>query len=174
MHGLRVRRISKRVERVRVTVEHATINHLRQFVNLERECFTVEAYTERQISGLLKDPQGFALLARVDDDIAGFIIGLIENMKNHRLGHVVTIDVALKYRRKGIGSILLREMEAIFSREGAEAAYLEVRVDNKSARQLYSEHGYREMGSLENYYSAGTHGLRMFKQLADSTSSSQS
>jgi ribosomal protein S18 acetylase RimI-like enzyme len=158
---------------VRVIVERATINHLRRLVNLECECFTAEAYTERQISRLLKEPQGVALLGRVDGDIAGFVIGLIEDLKNHRLGHVVTVDVALKYRRKGIGSVLLEEMEAAFSQRGAEASYLEVRVDNKSARQLYSKHGYKEMGALEDYYSAGTNGLRLTKRLAGSTSFSQ-
>ena len=158
---------------MRVIVERATINHLRQLVNLERECFTAEAYTERQISRLLKDPKRVALLTKVDGDIAGFVIGLIEDLKNHRLGHVVTIDVALKYRKKGIGSVLLEEMESIFSQRGAEAVYLEVRVDNKSARQLYSKHGYKEMGALEDYYSAGTHGLRLTKRLAGSTSFSQ-
>ena len=158
---------------MQVTIERATINHLRQLVNLERECFTAEAYTERQISSLLKDPKGVALLARVDGDIAGFIIGLVEDLKNSRLGHVVTVDVALKHRRKSIGSILLKEMEAIFSREDAEAVYLEVRVDNKSARQLYSKHGYREMGALEDYYSVGAHGLRLIKKLSGSAFSSQ-
>jgi ribosomal-protein-alanine acetyltransferase len=158
------------VEKMQVTVEHATIKHLRKLVNLERECFTVEAYSEKQISRLLKDPKGVTLLAQADSDIAGFILGLVEDLKNHRLGHVVTIDVALKYRRIGIGSILLKEIEVIFSQRGAEAVYLEVRVDNKSARQLYSKHGYKEFGALEDYYSAGTHGLRLIKRLAGSAS----
>ena len=161
---------SKPVERVQVKVERATIDHLGQLVDLERECFTTEAYTERQILGLLKDSRNVALLARVDGDIAGFIIGLDETLKNHRLGHVVTIDVALKYRRKGIGSILLEEMETVFSQRGAEAVYLEVRVDNKSARQLYSKCGYKKLDALENYYSLGTHGLKMIKRLAGSAS----
>lgn len=154
---------------MRVTIEPATINHVRQLVNLERECFTVEAYTQRRISRLLKDPKSAALLAKVDGDIAGFIIGLIEDSKNHRLGHVVTIDVAPRYRRRGVGSILLKEMEAIFLREGAEAVYLEVRVDNRSARQLYSDHGYGSIGALEDYYSVGAHGVRLAKRLAGPT-----
>lgn len=158
--------------KMQLTIEQATIKHLKQLVELERKCFTAEAYTERQISSLLKDPKEVALLAKVDGDIAGLIIGLVEDFKNRRLGHVVTIDVPLKYRRKGIGSILLDEIEAIFARKGAEAIYLEVRVDNKSARQLYSKHGYKELGALEDYYSAGTHGLRLAKRLAESASSS--
>ena len=158
---------------MQVIVEQATIKHLRQLVSLERECFTAEAYTETQISGLLRDSNGVALFARVDGDIAGFIIGLVEDFKNHRLGHIVTIDVALRCRRKGIGSVLLRKMEAILRERGAEAVYLEVRVDNKSARQLYSKHGYKESGALKDYYSAGTHALRLIKRLAGATSFSQ-
>lgn len=156
---------------MQVTVEQATTSHLRQLLNIERECFTVEAYTERQIFDLLRNPQAVALLARVDCDIAGFIIGLAENSKNAKLGHIVTIDVALKHRKKGIGLILLNEIEAIFSREGAEAIHLEVRADNKSARRLYLKQGYKEMEPLEDYYSAGAHGLRLIKRLTRSSNS---
>jgi len=154
-----------------VTVERATTSNLKQLLNIERECFTVEAYTERHIFDLLRDPKAVALLARIDCDVVGFIIGLVEDSKNERLGHVVTIDVAFKYRRKGIGLILLNEIETILSQEGAKAIYLEVRADNKSAKQLYLKQGYREMEPLKDYYSAGAHGLKLIKKLTESSTS---
>ena len=157
---------------MQVTVEPATTLNLRQLLNIERECFTAEAYSENQIFDLLRSPRVAALLARVNCDIAGFIIGLVEDSKNVKLGHIVTIDVALKHRRKGTGLILLKEIEVILSKKGAKAIYLEVRADNKSARQLYRKQGYKEMEPLEDYYSAGVHGLRLIKQLSRSSDSS--
>lgn len=153
------------MERVQVIIEQATTRHLRQLLNIERECFTVETYTEKQILDLLRNPQAVALLARVDCDIAGFIIGLVEDLKNVRLGHIMTIDVALSHRKKGIGLILLKEIEVIFLQNGVKAIHLEVRADNKSARRLYRKQGYRQTEPLEDYYSAGVHGLRLIKRL---------
>lgn len=156
---------------MQVTIEPATIRHLRQLLNIERECFTVEAYTEKQVLDLLRNPRAVALLARVDCDFAGFIIGLVEDLKNVKLGHIVTIDVALSHRRKGIGLMLLKKAEVIFLQKGVKSIHLEVRADNKSARRLYRKQGYRQMGSLEDYYSAGAHGLRLVKQLMRSSDS---
>jgi ribosomal-protein-alanine acetyltransferase len=150
---------------VKVTTGPATTRDLNELLNLERECFTTEAYTERQIRELLKSPNAVALLARVDADIAGFAISLVEDCGRAKLGHVVTIDVAVKHRRKGIGLTLLREAEDTLSQRNVQAVYLEVRADNTTALQLYRKQGYVETELLEDYYSAGIRALRLVKQL---------
>lgn len=149
----------------RTTVETATPQNIEEMLKIERECFTAEAYTRQQILNLLKSKNALALLIRVDGDASGFIIALLETEGKHRLGHAVTIDVAVKYRRKGLGSFLLRKMENILSERGVEAVYLEVRVDNHAALRLYEKQGYMKAELLEHYYSARTHGLRLVKRL---------
>jgi len=150
---------------MRVTTGLATTRDLRELLNLERECFTTEAYRERQIRDLLKSPNAIVLSAKVDADIAGFVISLVEDCGKAKLGHVVTIDVAVKHRRKGIGLTLLREVEHALSQRNVQVIYLEVRADNKSALQLYRKQDYVETELLENYYSVGIHALRLMKRL---------
>lgn len=146
-------------------VEKATLANLEELLRIERECFTGEAFTKEQIETLLKSPNAMGLLARINGEVAGFILGAIENYGSAGAGHVYTIDVAVKHRRKGVGLKLLSEMEKSFSARGAMTSYLEVRVKNQAARRLYKKQGYVEAEQLYNYYSGGIHGLRLVKQL---------
>jgi len=150
---------------LQITVEKADIRNLEELLKIERECFTIEAFTKEQIVSLLRNPDATGLLVRVNDEVAGFIIGLIENYGTIKAGHVYTIDVAVNYRRRGVGIKLLKEMEKAFMKKGAETSYLEVRVDNQAARRLYGKQGYVKIEPLDDYYSSGVHGVRLKKQL---------
>jgi ribosomal-protein-alanine N-acetyltransferase len=152
-------------KRKKVVIEPVTAHDLQNLVDLERECFTTEAYTERQMRNLLESPNAIAFLAKIDTDIAGFVISLVEDFEGARIGHVVTIDIAVKHRRKGIGLTLLKAAEDALSKRKARAVYLEVRADNTSALQLYRKQGYVKTEILENYYSSGIRALRMMKNL---------
>ena len=151
--------------RKEATIRPVTVNDLQKLADLERECFTTEAYTETQMQGLLESPNAIAFLAKIDADIAGFVISLVEDFEGTKLGHIVTIDVAVKHRRKGTGLTLLKAAEDALSKRKAQAVYLEVRADNTSALQLYKKQGYVKTEILENYYSSGIRALRMMKQL---------
>lgn len=146
-------------------MEEATLANLEELLTIERECFTGEAFTREQIETLLRSPDAIRLLARINGKVAGFILGVVHYYGSAKNGHVYTIDVAVKHRRRGVGVRLLNEMEKAFSKMGAETSYLEVRVDNQAARQLYKKQGYVEAEQLHNYYSSGIHGLRLVKQL---------
>jgi ribosomal-protein-alanine N-acetyltransferase len=148
-----------------ITVEPADVRNLDDLLRIERECFTGEAYTREQTLSLLKSPNAVGLLAKVNNEVAGFTIGVVEKSGTIKAGHIYTVDVAIRYRRKGIGLRLVKEMEDIFLKRRAAASHLEVRLDNQAARKLYRKQGYKEIESLNDYYSAGVHGLRLIKQL---------
>jgi ribosomal-protein-alanine N-acetyltransferase len=152
-------------KRRKVVIEPVTAHDLQNLVALERECFTTEAYTERQIRDLLESPKAIAFLAKIDADIVGFVISVVEEFEGAKIGHIVTIDVAIKHRRKGIGLTLLKAAEDALSNRKARTVYLEVRADNTSALQLYRKQGYVKTEILENYYSRGIRALRMMKNL---------
>jgi len=146
-------------------IEQAKLNDLDTLYRIERECFTLEAFTREHIASLLESPNAVSLVAKVNHEIVGFIIGMIENYGRVKVGHVYTIDVALKHRRAGVGLRLLDELEHVFLERGVKTSYLEVRIDNKAARELYRKKGYTELEPLENFYAKGRHGLRMKKEL---------
>ena len=152
-------------EQLSITIQQATVNDLETLYEIERECFTTEAFTKEQIAYLLQNPNAVSLVAKIDGETAGFIIGLTYRGNKVRIGHIYTVDIAVKHRRKGIGLRLLNELEQIFVENGVETCYLEVRIDNVAARELYRKQGYTETRRLKGYYPMGTHGVQLKKKL---------
>lgn len=150
-----------------ITVKPAGKEDLEALYRIERECFTFEAFTKEQIAFLLESPRSVSLVALVNDEIAGFIIGVIYDWKKEKMGHVFTIDVAVKHRRKGVGLRLLRDLEQRFRERGVNSCYLEVRIDNEAAQRLYRAYGYEEVRRLKDYYGKGIHGIQLRKLLAN-------
>lgn len=148
-----------------VVVQKASKADLDTLHMIEQQSFSVEAWSKKQIAMFLESAGSVNLMAKIEDKIVGFVIGLIDRYDGFNLGHIVTIDVLPDYRRKGIGTALLKSVEQEFKDAGVKVCYLEVREDNLAARGLYHEAGYVEVERLENYYSRGGHGVRLEKTL---------
>jgi len=148
-----------------IVVRRAESKDLDAIWEIEKECFTVEAFTKEQIAYLLEAPSGISLVAQVDHEIAGFIIGLIHQNNKTRICHIYTIDVLTKHRRKGVASRLLNELEGVLIKRGVTTCYLEARTNNVAAQKLYQKHGYKKVKQLKDYYGKGTRGIRLKKDL---------
>lgn len=149
-----------------ITVRYANVNDLTKINEIEKECFTIEAFSEQQLLLLLHNPDSISLVAQVGKEIVGFIIGQIRFLKGMKIAHIYTIDVAIKHRRKRVGETLLAEIEQLFIKEGAKVCYLEARQNNIAALELYKKQGYTVVERLSDYYSEGLHGVRLEKWLS--------
>ena len=134
-----------------VKIETASIRLLEPLYKIEEQCFEEEAFTKRQIAYLLTDYNAIALAAKAGTDIAGFIIIQVET-DDIEFGHIITINVARKYRRKHIATKLLQEIEGLLKQRGVGECHLEVREDNNAAIKLYQKQGYQRTSRLERYY----------------------
>jgi len=150
---------------VSIVVRRAESKDLDAIWEIEKECFTVEAFTKEQIAYLLEAPSGISLVAQINHEIAGFIIGLIHQNNKTRICHIYTIDVLTKHRRKGVASRLLSKLEGILIKKGVTTCYLEARINNVAAQKLYQKHGYTKAAQIEDYYGKGIHGIRFKKDL---------
>ncbi|MGQ9538515.1 MAG: ribosomal protein S18-alanine N-acetyltransferase [Candidatus Bathycorpusculaceae bacterium] len=148
-----------------ITIEDASLKYLDRLYEIEMECFTREAFTKQQIAQLLANPNSVSLIAKGDNKIVGFIIGMLSIEDNMLIGHVLTIDVSPSHRRKGVGIKLLHEIEKIFKDKQARICRLEVREDNVAALNLYRKLGYKKVAKLEYYYGEA-HGILLKKFLA--------
>lgn len=135
-----------------VTIEDASIQHLDRLYEIEMECFDKEAFTKQQIANLLTNYNSVSLVAKINDKIVGFIIGMLYIERTALAGHILTIDVSTAYRKKGIAQKLLQEIEKIFKEKGAKTCHLEVREDNIAALRLYQKLGYKKVARLKGYY----------------------
>jgi ribosomal-protein-alanine acetyltransferase len=149
---------------MKIKIEDASVRFLDKFYEIEKQCFEREAFTKQQIAYLLTDYNAIGLTARVNGEIAGFVIGRIDVGRNMSFGHILTVDIEPSHRRRGIAQKLLHEIEAIFKERGVKECRLEVREDNVAASNLYQKLGYKKVGKLEKYY-GDAHGLYLKKTL---------
>jgi len=66
--------------------------------------------------------------------------------------HILNFAVHPDYRRKGIGSELLRRTLSYIQSRGGVKVTLEVRVGNIAAQNLYRKFGFKIVGFRKNYY----------------------
>jgi [ribosomal protein S18]-alanine N-acetyltransferase len=116
-------------------------------------------------------PETF-VVAVEDGKIAGYIMCRIEvGLSNFglggliRKGHVVSIAVLPRYRRKGIANALLKMCMEGMRLYKAKQCYLEVRVTNDAGVRLYRKLGFEVNRTVHGYYSDGEDAYVMSKKL---------
>ncbi|MEW8205339.1 MAG: ribosomal protein S18-alanine N-acetyltransferase, partial [Candidatus Thiodiazotropha taylori] len=60
--------------------------------------------------------------------------------------HILNICISPEWQRRGLGEKLLRRLIKVAAQHGAETVFLEVRVSNRAALQLYEKIGFVEVG----------------------------
>ncbi|MFP5230573.1 MAG: GNAT family N-acetyltransferase [Acidobacteriota bacterium] len=136
---------------------------------LDQACFVPGiAWSKAELQYFLRYPGNIALL--VEDEagrLAGFAIAGRRRRQGALLGHLITIDVAAGHRRRGIGHLLLEEVERRLRAAGATAILLEVAVDNATAQAFYERHGFHSTGRIRGYYLGRIDALVMEKPLSE-------
>lgn len=98
--------------------------------------------------------EGFILVAEADGRSAGAAFALVRRFpaferaaeRPTRMGYLADLSVLPPWRGRGIGTRLLREVEARFRRAGCDQTSLGVFVPNVGARRLYDRMGYSPRG----------------------------
>lgn len=79
--------------------------------------------------------------------------------------HIPLFAVDGAHRRAGIGTALMRWIEATALTAGIGVIYLEARHANSGARAFYRALGYREIGTVPGMYRGIETGVRLVKDL---------
>jgi ribosomal-protein-alanine N-acetyltransferase len=87
--------------------------------------------------------------------VIGFIAGGLEDTGEAIYGHICNLAVTRPYRKRGVGTMLVRREEQQFAIQMATGVQLEVRVSNRSAREFYRRLGYEEAFQVAGYYANG-------------------
>src|ERR1700691_2012090 len=99
-------------------------------VRLDEVCFSESFRFDRRSMRRFAEARGaFVVIAEDDAAMAGFVIVQIEGAAAERYGYVVTIDVALEWRRGGLGGELLARAERQVREAGVGRMGLHVAVD---------------------------------------------
>ena len=102
------------------------------------------------------------LVATVGEKVVGYIMCRIElgfseikQLSLVKKGHIVSLAVLIEYRRRGIGRILTINALNNMKQYNVSESFLEVRVHNKNAFNLYKKIGFKPIRRIIRYYKDG-------------------
>ena len=98
------------------------------------------AEIEKKIS---RDPDLF-LVAEIEDRIVGSVIGGYDG----RRGLIYHLAVDIAFRKQGIGSRLLDEVEVRLRAKGCLKSYLLITLDNPEVEPYYQQRGWEPMETV--------------------------
>ena len=106
-------------------------------------------------------PETF-IVAEEDGQIMGYVMCRIETgLPSFRTfdipkrGHIISIAVLPQYRNRGVGYALARRALQAMGTYKAKECYLEVRVSNLPATNLYKKLGFKITKIVKGYYADG-------------------
>jgi ribosomal-protein-alanine N-acetyltransferase len=116
-------------------------------------------------------PEAF-IVAEENGEVVGYIMCRVElGLSNFGLsglikkGHIVSVAVLPQYRRKGIGQALIMKAMDGMRTYNAKQCFLEVRVTNTPAINLYKKLGFEITRTINGYYSDGEDAYVMSRKL---------
>ena len=139
-----------------VAIRTATWRDLRSVAELERQCFGRDSWPWLELLAALTFPGTVRLKAELDGRPIGFAID--DRRSGKELGWVASLGVHPRYRRRGIGRLLLAACERALD---TRRVRLTLRSTNTAALALYRSAGYEQVDVWRRYYRDGEDGLVM-------------
>ncbi|HKF31018.1 MAG TPA: ribosomal protein S18-alanine N-acetyltransferase [Jatrophihabitantaceae bacterium] len=136
-----------------IDVVPMTRAHIDALMPFEREMFGTEAWSADGYRAELADTRHRYYLAAVDENES--LLGWAGVRVVGDTAEILTVGVVPQARRQGIGGRLLAMLLDEATRRGAVEAFLEVRVDNTAAQQLYEQARFVRVGIRRGYYAEG-------------------
>ena len=128
---------------------------------IETECFPLEPWSFQMLASSFDSESFHGILAEDGGEIIGY--GGITVAAG--TADIANVAVTEPYRHSGVGTAIISELLKIASSLGAEKVFLEVRVSNSTAMQLYLKNGFKGAYARTRYYSDGEDCLVMVKEL---------
>ncbi len=128
---------------------------------LEHESFIDSWTAEHFAYELNENPYAHLFVAEQD----GVILGFVDFWIMFEQATINQIAVAARFRKQGIGSIILADALKRLKEAGCQQVTLEVRLSNLSGQAFYEKFGFTTILRKPKYYSDGEDALYMGKAL---------
>lgn len=96
----------------------------------------------------LRGGKYFEINKKITDENGVVIAGCIAEVNHWNALHIDALWVSEEYQKRGLGSSLLKEVEAVAAENGCTLAHLS--TFDFQAKDFYIKHGYEVFGTLEN------------------------
>ena len=125
-------------------------------MEIERESFSTP-WSRGTFRGLLQRSDASLWVAQVGERVVGYAV-VWYLFREAELGNLA---VAPGWRRRRLGTQLLDWALQKARERGTERIFLEVRVGNRTAQQLYERYGFSQVGLRRRYYRAPVEDARV-------------
>jgi ribosomal-protein-alanine N-acetyltransferase len=112
----------------------------------------LSAWNRKHLEDELKQPASFQFVAK--DVISDKILAVLFCRIAADEGEILKLAVDRSVRQKGIGVQLLNYSLSFCREQGVKRCYLELRVSNSQARQLYEKCSFSAVSSRKKYYNS--------------------
>ena len=131
-----------------MSIRRADIDDATAIYEVELDCFSVP-WSEREIlRDLTVNDKAMYFVAQEDGEIVAYAgIWLVADE-----GQITNVAVRQAYRRSGYGRMLVRRMIKEAFKSGMSEIFLEVRISNLAAIDLYRRLGFTVKGIRKGYY----------------------
>ena len=129
---------------------------------VDQDCFSADFRFNFESIRTFAEEQGAVVLVAENDgaEIVGFVIVHVEHVAEGWRGYVVTLDVAVEYRGRGVARMLMEQAEARVAAVEAQSMELHVFTGNEGAIRFYERVGYERIAVRRRFY--GKAGLDAF------------
>ncbi len=113
--------------------------------------------------------KSITIIACYKDDPIGFAM-VSEPFSRYDLNNsseLLAIAIETVWQGKGVGKLLLREIEKVAFKAGIMTVFLHTGIDNRNARKLFSDTGYRIWQIKKIFYPKGQDACVMVKKISE-------
>ena len=144
-------------------IRRARPGDLSAIAALETATFALDRLSRRSLRYFIASPTASLLLAESGGAVDAYALTAFR--RGSDVARLYSIAVLSAASGRGLGRALLAASESDAAGRGATWMRLEVRPDNAAAIRLYQAMGYRQFGSIADYYEDDSLALRFEKRL---------
>lgn len=130
-----------------IILDNLKTKYLDSLVELENKCFKIP-WSKNMFLGDVDNPNAYYILIINDDRVIGYC-GLYRVLDE---SSITNIAVHPDFRKKGLATLMLRNIFEYCLKASISFVTLEVRESNTDAIKLYMDNGFEIVGERKNYY----------------------
>ncbi len=132
-----------------VYVRELRIDDIAPVYHLGEQLFTSELYPylyrtwdEWEVIGLYNTDPDYCLVAEIDEELAGFILGTIITKESWTYGYILWLGVNPKFQRRGVADTLVDKAIARMIEDGARFMLVDTDPANAPAVKFFNRKGF--------------------------------
>ncbi|MHA1685692.1 MAG: ribosomal protein S18-alanine N-acetyltransferase [Candidatus Heimdallarchaeaceae archaeon] len=145
---------------INFSIRQAELNDINAIMQINRKCLP-ENYSFDFFYYVISEFGDVCVVSETKGQVIGYVLSRIERPLSSFIGiqstkgHIISIAVLPEYRRKGIALNMMKYALQKLIEKKVQTIYLEVRISNLAAIELYNKLGFKIKRQLKHYYRDG-------------------